>query len=949
MTAIFGRKRQGMKPSATGLQIQTSSNAIPVPIAWGRGRLAPNIIWYDNFKTRKVKVGGGKGASSQKTYKYSVSVILGICEGPIDDVNNVWRDLYFQESGSSFQSSHGAVEYLGTYAQTPWSYLTTNYPDAALSYRGLAYLGLPNYDLGEDPSMPQHSFEINGILYNTAVGGASSDADPADLVYDFLTNEYYGTPFKASAVNTDTLYSTPAAPTTGDNTYQTYCRAMGFGLSPVLSDTEDASSILERWLLLTNTQPVWSGNQLKFVPYGDETVSANGVVYVPDLTVQYNLTEDDFIYAEGEDPVKFVRGDPQDAKNAFYLEVEDRGDAYSLKPVGARDQASVEQYGKLQADNITAHEIKDLDMADTIVHLLLQRSAYVRNKYQFKLPQNFIRLEAMDIVTLTWSGLGMDAYRVRITEVTENEDGELEIIAEDFPNNLGSTASYTPQSSTATPINSNQAPGNIETPIIFEPPAQLTDGSPEVWVGATGAGQYWGGCEVWLSTDNTTYFQIGEIDNLQRIGTLSAILATYGGSNPDTGNTLSVDLTTSKGELESGDPTDVALGANLCYVDGELISFENATLTATYEYDLTDLYRGFYDTTIGAHALGTQFAYLDESIFKYALPDDYIGTLLYIKFLSFNLWGVAVQQLADVSPYTYTPTGQAFSITPASSVAATGGSGNITVTWAGSPSVNVTGYKIYAIENPTGTFGASTLVGTVASGTLSFIHAGLGSLETWRYWVVAYNAQGDATEAGPANATTLETQLGVDVYDNGTPVLANALGLNFVGGTISDDGGGIARVEYSGGGGGGAAFTVIASATITTPVAQIDIDVSGYDEVLVLLHNVTKSALQSTKGEVSTDGGSTFYTTSGDYVSMNDSGTRTFQTSIALSGNSASALSGYWHMFGISDPTTLAKFMNSTSGAARYFFEATSAAITDIRLHASGVNFTGGDYIVLGR
>ena len=902
MSAIFGRKKQGMKPAATGLELQTASNAVPVPIVWGRGRLAPNIIWYNNFKSRKVKVGGGKGGPSQKQWEYSVSLILGICEGPINDVNNVWKDLYYKEAGNSFKSANSAVEYLGSYSQTPWSYVTTNFPDEALSYRGVAYLGLPNYDLGTSPSMPQHSFEVNGLLYNTAVGGTEPDADPADLIWDFLTNENYGTPYLQSAISQSTLFSTVNATTTGDNTYQTYCRAMGFGLSPELTDTEEASKILERWLMLTNTAPVWSGNQLKFMPYGDETISANGVVYVPEVTVRYNLTVDDFIWSEGEDPVTYVRGDVQDAKNSFYVEVMDRDDEYSLKPVGAKDQASIEEYGKRQNVDVKAHEIKTVGMGLTIAHLLVQRSAFVRNKYRFKLPQNFILLEAMDVVTLTVEGLGLDAYRVRITVVEENDNGEIEVEAEDFPEGLGSTGTYSTQTSGGTPLNFNQAPGNVEAPIIFEPDGVLTDGTPQVWMGVTGLGAYWGGCEVWLSTDNTNYYQIGDITADQRIGKLTAALAAYGAANPDNTNTLSVDLTDSKGELESGTATDVANGANLAYVDGELLTFQTATLTAEYEYDLTTLYRGLYGTTAGAHADTTNFMYLDESVFTYNLPQEYIGQTLYLKFLSVNIFGGSVQQLSDVSAYTYTPVGTGYSLNAPTGVTitpvnTTDGSGNAQISlkvdwtastsglidryevqvsvdgsgvwtsaptaggdetsstfvgaaantnylarvravrttgtnassswatsastgsgagastvpdtptsftatgsaeanflqWAAPATLPITGYKIYAINAATGNFVDSSLIGTVGNGTLNFIHAGLGSSDTWRYWVVAYNAAGNSTEAGPQNATTSAGGGGsVSVEDDGLEIVPAASTLNFTGSgvTVSDAGSG---------------------------------------------------------------------------------------------------------------------------------------------------------------
>jgi hypothetical protein len=924
MSAIFGRSRAQMKPAATGLSLQTSSNAVPVPIIYGRGRVAPNLVWYDGFKARKVKVGGGKGGSSQKAWKYSVSVILGLCEGPINDVNNVWRNLFFKDTGTSFKNQNNAVEFLGTYAQNPWPYLVSQFPSAALAYRGLAYLGLPVYDLGDSPQMPQHSCEINGILYDTGIGGTVPDADPALLIQDFLTNALYGTPFRASALDTDALLSGPNATTTGDSAYQTYCRALGFSLSPELINSEEASSILQRWAMLTNSALVWSGSKLKVIPYGNEQVTANGVTYIPDTAVRYDLTRDDFQYDDGEDPVVYRRGDPADAKNAFYLKVSDRSDDYAIKPVGARDQSAIEKFGKLQADTIEASEIKTLQMGDTLAHLILQRSAYVRNVFSFRLDQRFVRLEAMDVITLTEPSLGLVQYRVRINSITENEDGQFEVEAEDFPEGLGSTSSYNSQSSENTILNANEDPGNVETPVIFEVPSILTNGLPQIWMGITGAGSYWGGAEVWLSTDNADYYLVGEVQNEMRMGVLGSTLPTYVSTNPDNTNTLDVDLSTSLGQLDSGTAFDAANGITLCYVDGELISYQTATLTSQYNYDLTVLYRALYGSTVGAHLAGSQFLRLDDAVFKYDLPQEFVGETLYIKLVSFNFWGASLQDISTLSPYTITPTGVAWTLNPpasvtltpvsttlpdgsttislevtwpssagqlidrydvqvevngtgswvsapaapgdslisifnnalantdyrarvravrtsgqaitsafqessvvnsggtsssvpsaASAVSATGSLGGILVRWTGSSSSSVLGYKVYAVNNHSGAFGASSLVGTVSRGTLEFFHAGLASAALWRYWVVAYNGTGDATEAGPADGTVSTAGGGgVDVEDEGVAVVT-ASTLNFVGaGVTATDVAGVATVTIPGGGGGGSAWTFVSSTTI---------------------------------------------------------------------------------------------------------------------------------------
>ncbi|MEV8995899.1 hypothetical protein AB0037_26510, partial [Klebsiella pneumoniae] len=96
----------------------------------------------------------------------------------------------------------------------------------------------------------------DGRLAGTA-GPLGQDADPAALVSDFLTNAQYGVGYPAGALSGAALCGT-----SGDGTYQTYCAALGIGLSPALTDAETANSILSRWLRLTNSAAVWSGARL---------------------------------------------------------------------------------------------------------------------------------------------------------------------------------------------------------------------------------------------------------------------------------------------------------------------------------------------------------------------------------------------------------------------------------------------------------------------------------------------------------------------------------------------------------------------------------------------------------------------------------------------------------------------------------------------------------------
>lgn len=102
----------------------------------------------------------------------------------------------------------------------------------------------------------------------------------------------------------------------------------------------------------------------------------------------------------------------------------------------------------------------------------------------------------------------------------------------------------------------------------------------------------------------------------------------------------------------------------------ELMTYAVATLTGANLYTLMAtgsgnfLRRAVYDAPSAGmgvdHAEGSRFAFLSPAgtgILKMAMPTQYVGQTLWFKIASFNQFGGALQDLADVTAYSYTPTG----------------------------------------------------------------------------------------------------------------------------------------------------------------------------------------------------------------------------------------------------------------------------------------------------
>lgn len=619
------------------LQVQRSSQGLTLPVIYGRTRVAGNLVWYGDFVAIEHKATtrqGGKGGGGVKqvdiSYTYEAAVMLALCEGEIQGVGRIWRDKEKFDSLAQLRLTlmRGGDE------QPLWTHLQqAKHQDQALNYSGTAYLCSPNYELTKSAQIYQHNFEVIGKL---GYSGNIPDANPREIVLDLLTNQRYGCGFPSQNIGDTDRYSN-------------YCRAVGIFLSPAYTEQGEAQRNISELLEQTNSAAVFSQDRLKIIPYGDGSYSGNGAVYVADNKAVYDLTDDDFIVSGAQDPVKVERKTNADAFNQIQVEYLDRDNDYNVAIAEVKDQANIEQYGLRPKDAVKMHGICDGKVAQKVAQQLLQRALYVRNEYEFKLGWKYCLLEPMDIVTLTDAGLGLNKTPVRITEIEEDEEGVLSIKAEDYPVGVYTVSEYPTQPSLGYSADYNVSPGNAHVPVIFEAPLQLTGGEPQIWL-ATAGGDMWGGAEVWVSTDGDSYTRVGAVNHKARFGSLTAALPN--GAVFDRTNTLGVEI--SAGQLTGGTEQDSRDLLTLCYVDGEFLAYANAELKGVGRYTLGNLTRGAYGSTINAHAAGSQFARIDEALFKYAVPRNWIGRTVWVKLVSYNVFSGGIQDLAEVPAYSYT-------------------------------------------------------------------------------------------------------------------------------------------------------------------------------------------------------------------------------------------------------------------------------------------------------
>ncbi len=278
--------------------------------------------------------------------------------------------------------------------------------------------------------------------------------------------------------------------------------------------------------------------------------------------------------------------------------------------------------------------------------------------------------------------------------------------------------------------------GPANPPIIFEVPPELANGVPQLALAISGgdgttANPNWLGCSIYVSTDDTAFYPIGQVVAPAIMGELTAILAAYPGANPDTGNTLAVTTEISGGAPEGVTSADAARFLSLVYADGEFLSYRDSTETYTDAFDLDgELYRGLYRTTPGAHAAGSDFVRFDDAVFRYDLPAAYVGVPLF-----FRLVGVG-ETIDGVPSYGFTPTGSQAAAGPPTNVAQAATGAAITVTWDASPGPYVGGYEIEFTTDGGATYQPAGTAGPTAT---SFEYLNTIPLTTYEFRVRTLN------------------------------------------------------------------------------------------------------------------------------------------------------------------------------------------------------------------
>lgn len=203
-------------PRLGDLSVQTSTYGAEIGHVHGTIALAGNLIWLENNKLKETvhkKKSGGKGGASTtptRTFSYSATFIIAICEGPIDGIARIWcgdKLIYNAASGdlatiiASNKSARGFKIYYGADDQLPNPrYEAAKGVGKASAFRGLAYVVFEDFqlaDYGNTLQAAEFKFEIVQVSDYESVRRISAALTP--IQFASVLGDGAGVPYVATA------------------------------------------------------------------------------------------------------------------------------------------------------------------------------------------------------------------------------------------------------------------------------------------------------------------------------------------------------------------------------------------------------------------------------------------------------------------------------------------------------------------------------------------------------------------------------------------------------------------------------------------------------------------------------------------------------------------------------------------------------------------------------
>ena len=675
-------KIENAKPAKLGdFQFPTATEGRVVPLVWGTVQLrGPNVVWYDDLKVNplieKVKTGLFSSTKVITGYTYNLGIQFALCRGGTGNAQLLRVHVGDDEVKDATPISHGQTFtvdkpklfggnepggnggivgtlqfFAGTPTQTASGYLSafqqSPTSNSTPAYRGTAYVAphvLRTY-FGNSTTIKPWKFEVRRIPDGLGLGGAatvnSADANPANVLYEILTDNEWGLGIDPSQIDSSNF---SAAGTT--------LNSEGNGFSHVLDG------------------PISGIELIRLI---EEQI--DGVVYYSQLDAKWRIklaradydvsTIRELTPSNVQEIESFSRGSWAETTNEVRTSFVDRNDFYKETFALAQDSANLRIQGVTVSTTVNFPGVKDRTLANQLAWRELRGLSYPLAKATIIVDRTFFDVFPAEVLAFSDPDLGFDRIPMRVQRIDygllEDNKIRLDLVQDIFAFQVGSYSD--PTQTGWEPPEDQLVAFPADEQVAFEAPRAFLVRDPDssgalsvrVWAGARRQGT-----EVGfqmherhaVGTPAGTYSQFGEAVQLLLIGELAATL-NVGSAVPLSTLLLDADPD-SAAEIEAAfvdlsDPTTLGQElTNLILVGSEFMLVTSAQVSGA-QVQLNGVYRGALDAVQAQHASGTKVYLLSAggTMSDSSLPD---GDNVDVKLLPFAQQGdvLAIGSATDI-------------------------------------------------------------------------------------------------------------------------------------------------------------------------------------------------------------------------------------------------------------------------------------------------------------
>lgn len=624
------------RPKGLGdLQVPTADESRSVPIVWGTAELrGPNVLWYGDLMVEEIeeeyKTGWFSSESVIVAFRYYIGIHLLLCYGPLDrflwfeandmvlwedevsPTSNNGNDIYIDEPEFFGPEGEGGGitgtlrVYGGLPNQNPDPYLEDAVSSDMPAYVDIAHLVWEQGCIGENERLGRWAFRVSRFPNNLGIPGSGhivrgtvtdGDANPAEVIYEILTNTVWGLQLPPSQVDFTSFYD--AGVTLADE-------GLGFGM--MLDRLIAAEDVIKEVL-----------RQIDGVMYED----TNGKLYL-------SLARADYVV--GDLPIfdesnvlsldSFARQGWGSTFNHINVTYTDRKKNFIRTGAFSQDLANVHTQGREVRADFEYPGVKAPRTANLVARRELRALSFPFATVDLTVNRDGQSLRPGDVIRFYWDELGVSSMVLRILTVDQGEllDGRVKLKCAEDMFQLADTLFDDPEDTGWSPVANlavafvdelvRQAPriGLNQSPADYPDPTlarilSVAKKESDVIVRFVQAADVGTGYER----------NQGKSEGTTPYGELTA---DYPKATADieVSDLLNIDNEVNIQQLSDTVPANILLGQNLAMIEGaasngsedEIIGWEELVDEGDGSWTLRNIHRGLCDTQARDHASGAK-------------------------------------------------------------------------------------------------------------------------------------------------------------------------------------------------------------------------------------------------------------------------------------------------------------------------------------------------------